>query len=49
MFLCALNLPTPKPPNAKAPLNCQGKVSEEEAAFPGKIHQPGLKKKTGPQ
>lgn len=49
MFLCALSLLTPKLPNAEVPLNCQGKLSEEEAAFPGEIHQPGLRKKMGPQ
>lgn len=48
MLLCAPSLLTPKLPNAEAPLNCQGKLCEEEAVFPGESDQPGLKKKMEP-
>lgn len=49
MLLCAPSLLTPKLPNAEAHLHWQGKLSEEEAVFPGENHQPGLRKKMGPR
>lgn len=49
MFLCDPSLLTPKLPNAEAPLNCQGKLSRKETAFPEETHRAGLRKKTGPR